>query len=141
MEDHELLLRVFRAGFRGLYDPTLLVMAPVRADRLDRAYHRRWHRGHGHFFAVLRDIDIEASARRLLDVPLHLYRAAVTDALGWTLASMRGNCEEALAREMRLQFFAGFARERIRHYLTGPRRKAEVSVPSPALSREPEPEP
>src|SRR5207245_4090700 len=53
MEDHELLLRVFRAGFRGLYDPTLLVMAPVPADRLDRAYHRRWHRGHGHFFAVL----------------------------------------------------------------------------------------
>ena len=47
----------------------------------------------------------------------------------------------ALAREMRLQFFAGLARQRIRHYLTGPRRKAEVSVPSPALSREPEPEP
>ena len=53
-EDHDLQLRMWRAGMRGLYDPATLVHADVTADRLTREYHRRWHRGHGHHCALMR---------------------------------------------------------------------------------------
>ena len=53
-EDHDLQLRMWRAGMRGLYDPAIVVHADVTADRLTREYHRRWHRGHGHHCALMR---------------------------------------------------------------------------------------
>ena len=53
-EDHDLQLRMWRAGMSGLYDPAIVVHADVTADRLTREYHRRWHRGHGHHCALMR---------------------------------------------------------------------------------------
>src|SRR3982751_1539278 len=49
LEDHEFLLRVYRSGRQGVYDPRIVVHAEVQPNRLDPGYHRRWHRGHGHF--------------------------------------------------------------------------------------------
>jgi glycosyltransferase involved in cell wall biosynthesis len=46
-EDHEMQLRVWRAGMRGLYVPSLVAVADVTPDRMQKAYHRRWHVGHG----------------------------------------------------------------------------------------------
>jgi glycosyltransferase involved in cell wall biosynthesis len=53
-EDHDMQLRSWRAGMRGLYDPGLVAVADVTPDRLEKAYHRRWHRGHGRHCAMMR---------------------------------------------------------------------------------------
>ena len=53
-EDHDMQLRVWQAGMRGLYAPSLAAVADVTADRLSKAYHRRWHRGHGRHCAMMR---------------------------------------------------------------------------------------
>src|SRR5947208_17143760 len=47
-------LRIWRAGMRGLYEPTIVAEADVMADRMTKAYHRRWHRGHGRHCAAMR---------------------------------------------------------------------------------------
>jgi hypothetical protein len=39
---------------RGLYVPQLVATADVTPDRLLKAYHRRWHQGHGHHCALMR---------------------------------------------------------------------------------------
>src|SRR5437764_1251585 len=75
MEEHELLERLARAGKRGLYAPQIVVRADVPFARMTRGYHRRWHRGHGKFYAISRSASFEESAAgRLFDVPAHLYR-------------------------------------------------------------------
>lgn len=53
-EDHEMQLRVWRAGLRGRYDPRIVAIADVTPDRMVKAYHRRWHRGHGRHCAAMR---------------------------------------------------------------------------------------
>ena len=62
VEDHELLLRVLRSGRTVVYDPRITVHAEVQPNRLERAYHRRWHSGHGHFHALLRSEQMEQRA-------------------------------------------------------------------------------
>ena len=112
-EDHELLLRLYAAGGRALYLPDLLVTADIPPDRLTRHYHRRWHRGHGRFYARMRTPEMERTRRgRLFGVPAHLFRAAALDTAAWITLKMRGDAAEAFARETRLWFFSGFLRER-----------------------------
>jgi len=53
-EDHDMQLRIWRAGMRGRYEPSIVAIADVTPDRLSRAYHRRWHRGHGRHCASMR---------------------------------------------------------------------------------------
>ncbi len=53
-EDHDMQLRLWREGFKGLYMASLVVVADVTPDRLVKAYHRRWHRGHGRHCAMMR---------------------------------------------------------------------------------------
>ena len=53
-EDHDMQLRAWKAGMRGLYDPALRAEADVTPDRLTPSYHRRWHRGHGRHCAMMR---------------------------------------------------------------------------------------
>lgn len=53
-EDHDLQLRIWRAGLRGLYLPQVLATADVTPDRLSKSYHRRWHRGHGRYSGLMR---------------------------------------------------------------------------------------
>jgi glucosyl-dolichyl phosphate glucuronosyltransferase len=53
-EDHDMQLRTWRAGMRGLYTPSIVTVADVTPDRMTREYHRRWHRGHGRHCAMMR---------------------------------------------------------------------------------------
>ena len=61
MEDHELLVRLWKADRQGLYTPELVVTAGVASDRLSKKYHRRWRRGHGYFYAMARLEEMERS--------------------------------------------------------------------------------
>jgi GT2 family glycosyltransferase len=53
-EDHDLQLRAWSAGLNGLYTPALVAYADVTPDRMTKAYHRRWHHGHGRHCALMR---------------------------------------------------------------------------------------
>jgi glycosyltransferase involved in cell wall biosynthesis len=114
LEDHDFLLRCYRAGLHGVFDPRIVIHADVQPDRLARAYHRRWHAGHGRFHAMMRSESMERSrAGSLGGVPAHLYRQALADVAGWMRAVVAGRESDAFARELKLRFFAGFARERL----------------------------
>jgi len=113
LEDHEFILRVCRKGKTGMYMPTLIARAPVESERLTKGYHRRWHTGHGYFYAVLHDPEWERSRFRLLGVPSHLYRETVAHAVGWFSGIMR-DADKAFIHECHLRFFRGFFLARLR---------------------------
>jgi glycosyltransferase involved in cell wall biosynthesis len=126
-EDHEFLLRLFGAGGFGIYDPGIVIHADVQPDRLERAYHRRWHTGHGHFHALMRPEYLERSnTGRLFDVPAHMYRSAARDAAAWARARLRRDDAVAFSREVRLRFFRGFFRTRRRQFLALPREEQRL---------------
>lgn len=112
MEDTEFLMRVCRSGKRGKYLPELITWAWVDPERMTKAYHRRWHMGHGHFYAVMNDPQWERSSFRLLGVPGHLYRETVQNMFGWVGRVITGNGDAAFVNEARMRFFFGFLRER-----------------------------
>jgi len=119
LEDHEMLLRLWRTNSRGLYLPELVVTAEIEPERLQKRYHRRWHAGHGSFYASLYSDEIERSkVGRILGVPAHLYRRAFKDALGWTLASIRNRPDLAFAHEVQLHYFGGFFRRRWKDFFS-----------------------
>lgn len=115
-QDHELQLRIWRSGGKGLYLPGLVVFTEVPPERLTRRYHRRWHSRHGKFIAMMRPHDVECSTRRFFDVPGHLIRQAGLDLL-MLLKQLGSRTETAITAEMRLRFFIGFARRRCRDSL------------------------
>jgi glycosyltransferase involved in cell wall biosynthesis len=126
LEDYELLLRVLRVGRKAIYDPRIMLHAQIQPNRLERAYHRRWHTGHGHFHALLRSDHMEqTSVGSLFGVPGHLYRQALGDLAGWVRATASGEQARAFHHDVRLRFFHGFFRTRWREFRekSGPERK------------------
>jgi glycosyltransferase involved in cell wall biosynthesis len=129
VEDHEFLLRVLRTGSKAFYDPHIIVHAEIQPNRLQRAYHRRWHSGHGHFHALLRSEHMEHTrVGTLFGVPAHLYRQVLGDLVGWVRAKAIREPARAFHHEVRLRFFHGFFRTRRREFLEKPRheRRAEL---------------
>ena len=119
MEDHELQIRFWKAGRHGLYVPELVVMSDVSADRLMKKYRRRWHLGHGHFYAMARLEEWEhSSVGWLFGVSSHIYKRAVVEAFRWLGCVARGNLHGAFTHETNLWFSAGFIRTRYREFAT-----------------------
>jgi glycosyltransferase involved in cell wall biosynthesis len=113
-EDHEFQMRLLDAGAAALYDPRMAVRAIVPRERLSKRYHRAWHKGHGRFYALMRDPLFERSrAGTVLGVPAHVYRSAAGEAWAWASSLLRGRRSLAFAHELRLRFLAAFAVERI----------------------------
>lgn len=100
-EDHELLDRLYAAGGKALYSPRIVAMTRVPRERCARAYHRRWHAGHGFFHALMRS------------QPDHLVRSAAADAARWVACVARRDWDGAFDAELRLRFFGGFVRGRL----------------------------
>jgi len=140
VEDHELQLRVLRAGGTIVYDPRIVVHAEIQPNRLTRAYHRRWHNGHGYFHALLRSEDMERSqVGTFFGVPAHLYRQAVADVFGWTRATLVRDGERAFRHELKVRFFQGFFHTRRREAAARPaserRHRLRRLLPSAARHR------
>jgi glycosyltransferase involved in cell wall biosynthesis len=112
VEDLDILQRLWKAGRRGVYLPGIAFHHKIPPSRLTRQYHRRWHTGHGRFYARLQDPEFEKSRTRLFGVPAHLYRAAAVQAVLWLRWKLLGRDSDAFACETRLRFFLGFMRER-----------------------------
>ena len=127
MEDHEWLLRFWTRGGQALYVPELRAVTEVPRSRMTRAYHRRWHLGHGHYFALVREPEFESSKRgRLFGLPAHTYRTAVRDGVAWGARLLRRDSAGAFLFETRLRFFAGYFRTRWTEYFS----RSSASVPS-----------
>lgn len=112
LEDTELEVRLSVAGKRLMYLPELVVYTQVIDERLDKAYHRRWHCGHGHFYAVMRDEQFEESKFRVFDVPAHLYRSTLSNLFDWLRCRLTNEEDLGFQRELELRFFWGFFRKR-----------------------------
>jgi glycosyltransferase involved in cell wall biosynthesis len=124
MEDHELLLRCWRAGIRGLYVPTLVTSTVVRVSRMTKDYHRRWHWGHGVFCAMMQYIEAtdqngdyvgergSADAVKLFGVPAYLYRQAANEGRKWMLMASRRQHALSLMHENNFRFLASYIRTR-----------------------------
>lgn len=117
-EDHELQIRLWNTGGQGLYDPRLVVNADVQPERMTKAYHRRWHTGHGRFCSMMRMGELEAARARLFGVSSHLYKRALLDSLTWLGYTLTGNSRMAFTTEIKLRFFLGFYRQRRSEYLS-----------------------
>lgn len=114
LEDDEWMRRLWKAGGRALYVPELVTYTAVPRSRLTRSYHRRWHRGHGGFYALLRAEEMEQSDMgSLLGIPAHMYRAAFAATAGWLSATAGGRPDEAFMHEVKLCFLRGFFTRRI----------------------------
>jgi GT2 family glycosyltransferase len=123
-EDHELQLRIWRAGGQGLWVPEAVVMSDVTPDRLRKRYHREWQARNGHFLAVMRDEAIEQTrAGRLFGVPGHLYRKAIGGAGGSLARTLRGDLDRAFAHEIQLRWALGFIATRWRDHFAGALRR------------------
>lgn len=112
-EDHELLTRLYDAGGRMLYQPRMLVLARVQPDRCDPSYHRRWHEGHGRFYALMQLEEVERARLAPLGIPGHLLRSAARDGLEWLRFVFTGDWDHAFLAELRLRFFKGFVWTRL----------------------------
>lgn len=126
IEDFEFELRFYRNGGQGLYEPNLVVTAPVEPERITKAYHRKWHTGHGRFYAMLRNEGVEQASARLFDVPSHMYRQAAVDAVHWLKHSLQRQEAKAFLHETHLRFFKEFFRERRKESLKSPQRRDSI---------------
>jgi glycosyltransferase involved in cell wall biosynthesis len=117
LEDHEFLLRLWRAGGKGLYLPELVTTAEIEPDRMEKQYHRRWHASHGRFYAALHSDEVERSKLgKLFGVPAHFYRQAFSDLAGYIRAHIRRQPAEAFTSELGLRYFGGFVTRRWRGF-------------------------
>ena len=117
LEDHEILLRLWRAGSKGLYAPELVVTAEIEPERMGKQYHRKWHASHGRFYAALHSEEVERSKLgKFFGVPAHFYRQALNDLAGWIRARISNQPAEAFTRELGLRYFSGFAMRRWREF-------------------------
>jgi glycosyltransferase involved in cell wall biosynthesis len=126
MEDHELLIRSWRAGKRGLYAPNLVVRTTVPDVRMTKQYHRRWHRDHGAFCAVIRTLEdgdtvgrdaIDATAKQtvaLYGVPAYLYRELLEEACRWAFSWLQRSPDRSFMHENKMRFLASYITHRQR---------------------------
>jgi glycosyltransferase involved in cell wall biosynthesis len=123
-EVREWCIRARTAGVRGFYVPGMIVRHIIPASRLKKAYFRRWFYWRGISRAKLyakAGLDMEAPERTDLDfrtvphlfgVPRYLYRKALSNAVTFLTAAMRGDTVAAFDHELWVWFFAGIVRQR-----------------------------
>ena len=121
-EDHDMQLRVWRAGMRGLYDPTIVIYADVTPDRMTKAYHRRWHRGHGRHCAAMRLRELVPADMGPMSEPRDI--VSIFGSPAYVYADFKyfaGRWLRAIARREDSFFYANKLRH-IRSYLRARRR-------------------
>ena len=123
-EIREWCIRARRAGIRGFYVPDMIVEHVIPAERLTKAYFRRWFYWRGISRALLYQragLDMESPEETTLDtstvphiagVPRYMFRRALVTVKDWLVATVRGRAVEAFEHETWLWFFAGVVRQR-----------------------------
>ena len=119
IEDAVLCRELYAAGSRGFYLPDLEIYHKVEAYRVEKRYHRRWHRDHGRNFGRVRDPSVDCGRQGPFNVPAYMYRQAVMDACAMLRERLRGRPAEAFLIETHLWFLWGFWAERFRQAWRG----------------------
>lgn len=117
-EDFDWQMKVWEYGGYGVYVPDIVCETEVPLDRLSKAYHRRWHLGHGKYNAIGQRPQWE-SPRRLLGVPIFMYRQTLQAALQFASLLFRGAAADAFEREASFLFYIGFIKQRWKMYVRG----------------------
>jgi glycosyltransferase involved in cell wall biosynthesis len=118
-EDGELLVRLIEAGFRGVYEPSMVVRHRVPGERLTRGYFRRWHRGYGLSMALIDNLHPKPVGY-WLGIPRFLIRRSAGSLPRMIAARLRGDLPGAFQQELNLWFMLGFAGGKIRFRATKP---------------------
>lgn len=121
-EDHDLQLRIWQQGGQGMYIPEIIMYTEVPAERLTKSYHRRWHRGHGKYCAMmnLRDLtDAEGrlkpraeQGKTLFGTPGFLYRELITESVRFLAATLRRRESKSLLHENNAQHLIAYIKKR-----------------------------
>jgi glycosyltransferase involved in cell wall biosynthesis len=113
-EDHELTVRVQRAGFKAIYIPEAIVHHYIPADRTRVGYFVHWFYWSGITNAILdEDSGVARTGRSLAGVPLYIAKRVVTGALATGRAMVRGRRHTALLHATDVAFAAGYAAKRL----------------------------
>ncbi len=128
-QDRELQLRMWRAGKRGVYCPDVEVRVEPPADRLTKAYHRRWQATTAKYHALMwypdsispdgRLAPIDPGRRTILGTPLFLCREFLRYASGFIRAALRFDSDRRFHFESKLWYAASFIATRWRQYREG----------------------
>ena len=111
-EDHEFALRMVAAGFVGLYEPQALVAHRVPSERLRLSYFQRWFFDNGAIVSGL-ERRYPTTDHYLFQTPRHMWRELADDLLSLAVATVRLDFPKAVARYMRVVWFAGYFRDRL----------------------------
>jgi glycosyltransferase involved in cell wall biosynthesis len=123
-EVREWCIRARKAGLRGFYVPELHLEHIIPAERLRKAYFRRWFYWRGISRALMYQrsgLDMEAPEQTTLDfagvphiagVPRYLFRKAALTVIAWVRAAARRDAVGTFEHETWLWFFAGIVRQR-----------------------------
>ncbi|HZT77136.1 MAG TPA: glycosyltransferase [Vicinamibacterales bacterium] len=146
-QDRELQLRMWRAGKHGVYCPDVEVVVEPPADRLTRAYHRRWQATTAKFHALMwypdqiaeddRLVPIDPRRRTILGTPLFLMREFLRFAAGFVGAALTLDADRRFHYESKLWYAASFIATRCRQHLDGLR--GPVADEAPRVSRAEQP--
>ena len=114
-QDHELQVRLWQAKRQGMYVPDIAATANVQAERMTKAYHRRWYVTHGKFCAQmrLRSITDLSDGERIVSelpnlvtlfgTPAFLCREVIRECLHWSSAALRLNEARTFFHENRVR--------------------------------------
>lgn len=111
-EDGEMLLRLLKAGFRGVYEPRMKVLHRVPRERLTKSYFRLWHHGYGRSMALI-DWFHPKPVKYWFGVPRFLVRRAVESFPRMIAARLRGDAAGVFEQELNLWFAIGFIVEKL----------------------------
>jgi glucosyl-dolichyl phosphate glucuronosyltransferase len=103
--------KLWKNGGQGMYVPDVICYCQIPAERLSKAYHRRWHLGHGKFNAIRGSPELDIGPL-LLNVPRWLYRYAFTAAISTFVHWLKGAAVKSFDRESDLLFCLGFIKQR-----------------------------
>jgi hypothetical protein len=121
-EDHELLVRLWRAGRQGIYIPDLIVTAVVQPERLSKNYHRKWNITTGKFNSLMRlNESIDAGGRfvgelpdlvTLFGVPGFVYRSLLFEGFHWLGATIKGRRVKSEQHRNHIWYLIGYISKR-----------------------------
>jgi GT2 family glycosyltransferase len=122
-QDHELQLRLWRAGEQIVYAPDMVVRSRVAPERLTKRYHRRWHGAHGWWTAEMRLHEIidrngtllpaPLPARSFFGVPGFVFRDLGRSLAGWLRAAVAFDFATAFQQANRGRDLGAYIRRRM----------------------------
>ena len=130
-EDTEFGRRLLAAGDRLRYEPSAVTFHPVEPYRIRRGYFLAWWFGKGRTDII--ELGIQPHGRRLLGIPLRLFRDAAIEVVRWTIVA---GAAQRFVCQLKIWTYAGQAFEYYRRSAAARRTGAgpRANLRSPANS-------